>query len=60
MGKWKQGGGAGAHLLPRFQQLGGIEHKVAGGEESNVCRYESAKMNLVHSNREAVSMSNLV
>lgn len=64
MGRWKggvwRGEGAGAHLLPRFQELRGIKQHVASGEEGNVCGNEAAKVNLVHANREAVTMSDLV
>jgi hypothetical protein len=48
------------HLLPRFQKLSGVEHGVAGSEETDIRRYELAEMDLVHANRETIAISNLV
>ena len=47
------------HLLPRFQKLSGVEHGVAGSEETDIRRYELAEMDLVHANRETVTISDL-
>jgi hypothetical protein len=48
------------HLLPRFQELCRIKHKVASGEESDVCRHELPKVYFIHTDRQTIAIGDLV